>query len=132
MSPSFSTRFFDGMPCTISLFTDVQMLPGNPYKPFERGHRAVLAADELFGDVVELARRDARTNRPAQRLDRGVENLAPHRHQIDLARRLQLNHVPRPLRILAVTSSTEPAASTTTTLSPARLYQSSTGAVSVS
>ena len=37
MSPSFSTRFFDGMPCTISLFTDVQMLPGNPYSPLNAG-----------------------------------------------------------------------------------------------
>ena len=37
MSPSFSIRFLEGMPCTISLFTDAQMLPGNPYSPLKAG-----------------------------------------------------------------------------------------------
>src|SRR5688572_6644345 len=37
MSPSFSMRFFDGMPCTISWLIDVQSVPGNPYSPLNAG-----------------------------------------------------------------------------------------------
>ena len=37
MSPSWSTRFRDGMPCTISLLIDVQMEPGKPYSPLKAG-----------------------------------------------------------------------------------------------
>src|SRR5215212_6489010 len=37
MSPSFSTRFLDGMPCTISWLIDVQSVPGKPYRPLNAG-----------------------------------------------------------------------------------------------
>src|SRR4051812_2193427 len=37
MSPSFSTRFFDGMPCTISWLIEVHSVPGNPYNPLNAG-----------------------------------------------------------------------------------------------
>src|SRR5215203_5286036 len=37
MSPSFSTRFLEGMPCTISWLIDVHSVPGNPYRPLNAG-----------------------------------------------------------------------------------------------
>src|SRR5688572_10833444 len=37
MSPSLRTRFFDGMPCTISWLIDVQSVPGKPYSPLNAG-----------------------------------------------------------------------------------------------
>src|SRR5215217_3258924 len=37
MSPSFSRRFLDGMPCTISWLIDVHSVPGNPYSPLNAG-----------------------------------------------------------------------------------------------
>src|SRR4051812_15641074 len=37
MSPSPSTRFLDGMPCTISWLIDAQMEPVKPYSPLNAG-----------------------------------------------------------------------------------------------
>src|SRR5829696_6928898 len=37
MSPSLSTRFLDGMPCTISWLIEVQSVPGKPYRPLNAG-----------------------------------------------------------------------------------------------
>jgi hypothetical protein len=37
MSPSFKTRFFDGMPCTTSLLIEVQSTQGNPWYPLKAG-----------------------------------------------------------------------------------------------
>ena len=54
MSPSFSTRFCDGMPCTISWLIEMQTLPGKAVQPLERRRRARVAADELLGDRVEV------------------------------------------------------------------------------
>src|SRR3569832_1706997 len=65
-------------------------------------------------------------------LHRGAEDLATLRHQLDLARRLQLNHCFNPPSAFVVMSAIAPTAFTITTLSPFFRYQSSTGAVSSS
>src|SRR4051812_34118796 len=65
-------------------------------------------------------------------LHRRREDPASLRHQIDLARRLELNHPRSPFSARVVMSFTAPTAFTITTLSPFVRYQPSTGAVSSS
>jgi hypothetical protein len=67
---------------------------GKSIETLERRCRAFVTANEVFGDLVELARRDAGANGAAQVLDRRSENLPSLRHELDLAIRLELNHLP--------------------------------------
>jgi hypothetical protein len=73
---------------------------------------------------------DARTHGAAQHLHGAGENPPALRHQIDLARRLEPNHLrtyPRSaLNARLVMSSTAPTAFTTASVSPLLRYQSST------
>ena len=110
------------------------MLPGNPYSPLNAGIAPAWLRMNSSATCVELAGRDPRAHRCAQRA-RTVsrEDLAAPRHHLDLACRLQLNHFPKRLRARAyVTSSTGPDRVDLRDLRRrARWYQSSTGAVCV-
>ena len=77
MSPSFSTRFFDGMPCTISWFTDAQMLPGNPYSPLNAGIAPSWLRMNSSAICVELAGGHARPHGAAQMLDASRPRIFP-------------------------------------------------------
>ncbi len=68
------------------------MLPGKPYSPLNAG--VAPSCDRMKSSAigVEIAGRHAGLDRVAQRVDRRGENLSTLRHQIDLARGLQLDH----------------------------------------
>ena len=57
----------------------------------ERRH-AALAADELLGGAVELARRHARAGALAQQRERARDDRAGGRHALELAARLAQDH----------------------------------------
>src|SRR3954468_1952123 len=64
-------------------------------------------------------------------LDGGGEDLSALRHQLDLACRFELNHLPKARNTRCVKSFTPPFALTVTSLAPLCLYHSKTGAVCV-
>ncbi len=79
MSPSFRTRFGEGMPCTTSLLTEVQSTQGNPWYPlnaaftpssFNRAS-AAFSRSKVVAPGLTLLRTNSSTSRttwPARRI----------------------------------------------------------------
>ena len=55
---------------------------------------ALAALAFLGGDLIEITRRDAAVHRAAEVFHRRSENLPSLRHELDLAIRLELDHLP--------------------------------------
>ena len=96
--PPSSTRFCDGMPCTISSLIDVQTRAGKSVQPLERRRRAAwLRMNSSAIASRSIVVMPGRTSRRSS-ATRGREDLAPRGHHLDLARALELDHVASRLR----------------------------------
>ena len=95
----------------------------------ERRHRALVAADEILGDGIEVGRCHSRLHRVLHQPYRVGENLSAASHDLDLALRLELDHPSSAFIARSVISSRLPLASIFARPSFFSFTQSITGAV---
>src|SRR5687767_2001996 len=95
----------------------------------ERRRCAVVRADEVLRQTIEIGGGHARLHRGGEHRHRIRENPAALCHDVDLTRRFQLNHFGSARTTRSVTSAGDPTAFTATSGVPLARYQSTTGAV---